>query len=73
MSNNVKILEIDNPNIIVIANGCCISAPSPNASPNGIIANTVVKVVSRIGRNLLLPASIIASYRSIPRLRKILI
>src|SRR5699024_9797335 len=66
ISNNVKILEIVRPNIIVTASGCCISAPSPNARPSGTIARIVVSVVIKIGRKRLGPASSIASYRSLP-------
>lgn len=70
---NIRLASIENvnPDTIVIASGCNISAPSPIPKASGDMPTTVVKVVMSIGRNLNRAASIIASFWLIPRLRTI--
>ena len=55
---NIRVIKVENVNPPTTATpiGAHISEPSPVAITNGIIANTVVRVVISTGRNRDLPA-----------------
>ena len=70
MSNNVINVDTVKPQATVIPKPFHISAHSPRPIAIGIIPNTVVKVVIRIGRRRERAAFTVASFTSTPRSSK---
>jgi hypothetical protein len=66
MKIKVNIIETERPPITVLAMGAQSSAPGPIPKAIGSKAKTVVKVVIRIGRSLLLAPNCTASDTDIP-------
>ena len=60
-------IEKINPETILIARGCSISAPSPRPSARGSMPTAVVNVVISMGRRRVFAASIRAALLSMPR------